>query len=64
MSFLFRLAVYVPVLYLIALVVIGQFHSTAHGTLRGAAQRTLRWLGWSAVLVVSMWALAYLLIGW
>jgi hypothetical protein len=46
--------VYVPVLFLIAIVVVGQHHTTARDTLRAAVARTGRWLLWSLVLVVTM----------
>lgn len=64
MSFFARIAVYVPVLYLIAVVVVGQHHATAAATLRDAGKRTLRWVLWSAGLVAAMWTLSYLFIGW
>ena len=64
MTLLFRLAVYVPVLFLIAVVVVGQHHTNARDTLRGAVGRTLRWVWWSVVLVASMFALEWLFIGW
>lgn len=64
MSFWFRLAVYLPVLFLIAVVVVGQHHDNARDTLRGAAVRTVRWTVWSAVLVGGMFALEFLFIGW
>lgn len=64
MSFLFRLAVFVPVLFLIAIVVVGQHHDNARDTLRATVARTGRWVVWSAVLVGSMFALEFLFIGW
>lgn len=64
MSLLFRLAVYVPVLFLIAVVVVGQHHDNARDTLRAAVGRTGRWLVWSAVLVGTMFGLEFLFIGW
>ncbi len=64
MSFWFRLAVYLPVLFLIAIVVVGQHHDNARDTLRGAIARTVRWTVWSAVLVGGMFALEFLFIGW
>lgn len=64
MSLLFRIAVYVPVLFLIALVVVGQHHTNAADTVRAAIPRTVRWLVWSAVLVVTMLVLEILFIGW
>ncbi|HEX6811530.1 MAG TPA: hypothetical protein VF384_07895 [Planctomycetota bacterium] len=64
MSLLLRIAVYIPVLFLIAVVVTGQHHTTARDTARAAAVRTVRWLIWSVVLVVSMFVLELLFIGW
>ncbi len=64
MSLLFRILVYVPVLFLVAVVVVGQHHATARDTLRSAVRRTLRWMVWSVLLVVAMWGLSLLLIGW
>lgn len=63
MSLLARIALYVPVLFLIALVVVGQHHTTAADTVRAAMVRTARWVAWSAVLVVAILALE-LVIGW
>jgi hypothetical protein len=64
MSLAFRLVVYVVVLFLIAIVVVGQHHATARATLRAALPRTVRWIVWSALLVVAMSALELLFIGW
>jgi hypothetical protein len=64
MSLLFRLAVYVPVLFLIAIVVVGQHHATAKDTLHAAIPRTLRWIAWSAALVAVMFGLELVFIGW
>jgi len=63
-SLLFRIAVYVPVLFLIALVVVGQHHATARDTLRAAIPRTVRWLVWSFGLVAVMLGLELAFIGW
>lgn len=63
MSLLFRLVVYVPVLFLIAIVVVGQHHTTARDTIRAAVVRTGRWVIWSVVLIVCMLA-CDLVIGW
>jgi uncharacterized BrkB/YihY/UPF0761 family membrane protein len=64
MSLLFRLAVFVPVLFLIAIVVVGQQHTTAAETVRAAAARTVRWLIWSAILLGVMTLADIALIGW
>jgi len=63
-SLLFRLAVCLPVLFLIAIVVVGQHHTNARDTLRATVVRTGRWLAWLAVLVLSMFGLELLFIGW
>ena len=64
MSLLFRIAVYVPVLFLVAVVVVGQHHATARATIEAAVQRTVRWTIWSAMLVAVMLVLALLFVGW
>ncbi|MFY9344149.1 MAG: hypothetical protein WAT39_16785 [Planctomycetota bacterium] len=64
MSLLFRIAVYLPVLFLIALVVVAQHHTTAKDTLRAAVPRTGRWLWWTLVLVLVMLGLELVFIGW
>ncbi len=60
----FRLGVYVATLWLVAIVVVGQHHTTARATLRAALPRTLRWIVWSALLLVAMLGLELLFIGW
>jgi len=62
-SLLFRLAVYVVVLFLVAIVVCGQHHSTAAATLRDAMRRTLRWLWWTFLLLAGMYAFEFVFIG-
>ncbi|MBM4064010.1 MAG: hypothetical protein FJ265_23360 [Planctomycetes bacterium] len=64
MSLWFRLAVYVPVLFLVAIVVVGQHHDNARDTLRSTVRRTGRWLVWTAALLACMWGLEILFIGW
>lgn len=64
MSLLFRIAVFVPVLFLIAVVVAGQRHATARATIQEATARTVRWSVWSAVLYGVMVALELVFIGW
>ena len=64
MSLLFRIAVYLPVLFLIAIVVVGQQHTTAADTVRAAVVRAGRWLLWTAILVAVMTTLELLFIGW
>tara|TARA_R110002072_G_scaffold46591_13_gene129348 strand:- start:85119 stop:85313 length:195 start_codon:yes stop_codon:yes gene_type:complete len=64
MSLLFRLAVFVPVLYLIAIVVVGQHHTTAREVMQAAGARTVRWLIWSAVLLLAMFTADVAIIGW
>lgn len=62
MNLLLRLSVYVPVLFLIALVVVGQHHVTAKETMRDAGRRTLRWLGYTAAIVAAMLAIEFVFI--
>ncbi|MFN3241595.1 MAG: hypothetical protein ACE37K_08805 [Planctomycetota bacterium] len=63
MELFFRIAVFVPVLFLIAIVVVAQQHQTAADTIKGAVARTVRWLVWTAVLLVVMTVLELLFIG-
>jgi hypothetical protein len=60
----FRLAVYVPVLFLIAIVVVGQHHVSARETLKDAVRRTGRWIWWTALLVAAMLLIEVVFIGW
>ena len=64
MSLLFRIAVYLPVLFMIAVVVVGQQHVTAQEPLRAAAQKTVRWAIWTLVLVALMTIADVFVIGW
>ena len=64
MELFFRIAVFVPVLFLVAVVVVAQQHATAQETIRAAAGRTARWVMWSAVLLAAMTLLELLFIGW
>jgi hypothetical protein len=64
MSLLIRLGIYLPVLFLIAVVIVGQHHETARDTLRAAVRRTRRWALWSLVLVAAMLLFEVLFIGW
>ena len=64
MDLFFRVAVYVPVLFLIAVVVVAQQHTAAQPTLKAAARRTGRWVVWSAALLALMTLLDLLFIGW
>lgn len=59
---LIRIAIYVPILFLIAVVVVGQFHVTVRETLKDAVRRTGRWLLYTAVLVAVMFAFTWLFI--
>ena len=64
MSLLFRCAVYALVLFLVAIVVVGQRHATAKDTLAAALPRTGRWLLLSAAVLAAMFALEAVFIGW
>ncbi|MGE3173503.1 MAG: hypothetical protein AB7O97_12835 [Planctomycetota bacterium] len=57
-----RLLVYVPVLFLIAIVVVGQSHVSARETVRDALRRTVRWLAYTGIIVVAMLAIEWLFI--
>ncbi len=63
MELLFRVVIFVPVLFLVAVVVVAQQHATAQATLQAAAKRSVRWLVWTAALLVSMTVLELLFIG-
>ncbi len=62
MNLFARLLIYVPVLFCIAVVVTGQQHVTARQTLRDAMRRTVRWLAYTAAIVVAMVAIEMLFI--
>jgi len=63
MELIFRFAVFVPVLFLIAVVVVAQQHQTAQDTIKAATGRTGRWLVWTAILLAVMTVLELLFIG-
>ena len=63
MELLFRVAVFVPVLFLVAVVVVAQQHKTAQETIQAAVGRTVRWAVWSVVLYAVMTLLELLFIG-
>ncbi len=54
MSWLVRLAVFVPMLYLVMVVYVGQRHDTAADTLRSAVRPTVKGILYIAILVVVM----------
>lgn len=58
-----RLLVYVPVLFLIALVVVGQRHVSARETVRDAVRRTGRWILWTGGIVLAMVAIELVFLG-
>jgi hypothetical protein len=57
-----RLLIYLPVLFLICVVCIGQRHDNARDTLRGALRATVRMFVYTAILVVGMLAVQFLFI--
>ena len=63
MNLFLRLLIYVPVLFLIAVVVVGQNHVSARETVRSAARRTVRWVGYTAIIVAVMLAIEVVFIG-
>jgi hypothetical protein len=57
-----RFLIYLPVLFLICVVVIGQRHDNAKDTLRGAVRATVRMVVYTVILVVGMQAVQLLFI--
>ncbi len=49
-----RLLIYIPVMFLILVVFLGQKHDNAADTLRESVRKTLKWVGWTIVLVLVM----------
>ena len=49
MDLLFRVVIFVPVLFLVAVVVVAQQHSTAQETVKAASKRAARWLAFRAL---------------
>lgn len=64
MPLLFRLAIYAIVLFLVAIVVDAQHHTTAQATLRGAVRRWVRWEIWTMILVAQILVFGLIFIGW
>ena len=57
-----RVLIYLPMLFLICVVVIGQRHDNARDTLRGAVRATVRMFVYTVLLVVGMTAVQFLFI--
>ena len=53
-EWLIRLAIFVPVLYLVMVVYVGQRQTTAADTLRSAVRPTVKGVLYIAILVASM----------
>ena len=49
-----RLLIYIPVMFLILVVYIGQRHDNARDTIRESVRATVKWVSWTIVLVVIM----------
>jgi hypothetical protein len=49
-----RLLIYIPVMFLILVVFLGQKHDNAADTLRESGIKTIKWVGYTIVLVVVM----------
>lgn len=62
MSLALRLLAYLPVLFLVVVVVQSQRHEDAGSTLRGAVPVAARWFAWSLALVALMFVLELLFI--
>ena len=53
-GWLVRLLIYIPVMFLILVVFLGQKHDNAADTLREAVPKTFKWVVWTIVLVLVM----------
>lgn len=53
-AWLVRLLIYIPVMFLIMVVFIGQKHDNAADTVRESMLKTMKWVGWTIVLVLVM----------
>lgn len=53
-AWLVRLLIYVPVMFLILVVFLGQKHDNAADTLRESVFKTAKWVGYTIALVVVM----------
>ncbi len=62
MTWLIRLLIYIPVLFLVMVVYVGQRHDNARDTLRGAARLTGKGLVYTGVLILIMEILGWLFI--
>lgn len=49
-----RLLIYIPVMFLILVVFLGQKHDNAADTLHEAGLKTIKWVGYTIVLVLVM----------
>ncbi len=49
-----RLLIYIPVMFLILVVYVGQRHDNARDTIRESARATVKWVSLTIVLVVIM----------
>ena len=63
MNLFLRIAIFLPVLVLIAIVVVGQHHTTADATMKHVLRRWLRWLWWTFLLLAGMLGLSWVFIG-
>lgn len=62
MTFPIRVLLYVPILYLVMIVYVGQRHDNARDILRGAGKLTGKGLFYTAILILVMEALEWLFI--
>ncbi len=60
MSLLFRIAVFLPAVYLVMIVYSAPLAPTAKGVAEIAARKTVKVVGWTVLIVASMWILAAL----
>lgn len=53
-TWLVRLLIYIPVMFLILVVFIGQKHDNAADTVWESVAKTVKWVSWTIVLVLVM----------
>lgn len=62
-GWLVRLLIYVPVMFLILVVFLGQKHDNAADTLRESVAKTFKWVGWTIVGVLVMELCFWMFVG-
>lgn len=62
MSLLLHYLLYMPILFMIVVVVTSQWHATAAATLRASIRPFVKWFVYTLLLVIAMQVLEYLFI--